>query len=86
MQRFGGDLGHSRAEPLAHVRTRYDHAQAAIALQCQLAGTVIREDALADADILEAAGHAPSQHPGALGILPLVFLQRLPQLLLTLVL
>ena len=51
----------------------------AVTLQNQLARTVIGEDALADADILESRGHSPAEHLTALGILSFVLLERLFQ-------
>ena len=50
--------------------------QPSVALQNQLARTVIGEDALADADVLKARGHAPAEHLAALGILSFVLLER----------
>ena len=49
--------------------------QAAVALQNQPARTVIGENTLADAYILESRGHAPAEHLAALGILAFVFLE-----------
>ena len=59
--------------------------QPSVALQNQLARAVIGEDALADADLLEARGHAPAEHLTALRILTLVLLERLFQALFALV-
>ena len=50
-----------------------------------IVGRLLGEDALADADVLEARGHAPAEHLTALRILTLVLLERLFQALFALV-
>ena len=59
--------------------------QPSVALQNQPARTVIGENTLADAYILESRGHAPAEHLAALGILSFVLLERLFQAFFALV-
>ena len=59
--------------------------QAAVALQNQLARTVIGENTLADAYILESRGHAPAEHLAAFGILSFVLLECFSQTFFALV-
>ena len=59
--------------------------QVAVTLQNQPARTVIGENTLADAYILESRGHAPAEHLAALGILSFVFLECFSQTFFALV-
>lgn len=73
-ERFRRDLRHGSAEALSHIRAGKRSVQVAVTLQNQPARTVIGENTLADAYILESRGHAPAEHLAALGILSFVFL------------
>ena len=50
-----------------------------------IVGRLLGEDALADADVLEARGHAPAEHLTALRVLSLIRLERLFQTFFALV-